>query len=190
MLAIIPMLAILHNIRSMHNVGSMFRTADAAGIEKLYLTGITPAPVDEWGKARPQLIKISLGAEKTVEWEQHTSATQLIKKLQKDGYLVVAIEQHRNAILLTEFHNKISGRYFYCKLLGERIGRRKGGKGENKRGNIIFIVGNEVRGLSPAILKRTDAVVEIPMRGKKESLNVAVAFGIAAYWFLFAGRVM
>jgi len=64
------MIAILHNIRSLYNVGSIFRTADATGIEKIYLCGITPAPVDQFGKYRQQLTKVSLGAEKYVAWEK------------------------------------------------------------------------------------------------------------------------
>ena len=160
------MQAILHNIRSMHNVGSMFRTADAAGIEKLYLTGITPAPVDELGNPRPQLTKISLGAEKMVPWEKHASATQLIKRLKKEGHIIIALEQNENAVAIFKMKDYV--------FLHDR----------KKKRNIVMVVGNEVRGLSPAVLKLADHIVEIPMRGRKESLNVAVAFGIAAYWFL------
>ena len=63
-------IAVLHNIRSLHNVGSIFRTADGAGMRKIYLCGITPAPVDGFGRPVPQLVKTSLGAEKYVEWEK------------------------------------------------------------------------------------------------------------------------
>ncbi|MDP3740908.1 MAG: TrmH family RNA methyltransferase, partial [bacterium] len=64
------MIAILHNIRSMHNVGSIFRTADAAGVKKIYATGVTPTPVDRFGLKRPQITKVSLGAEDYVGWEK------------------------------------------------------------------------------------------------------------------------
>lgn len=168
------MRTILHNIRSMHNVGSMFRTADAIGIEKLYLTGITPAPVDEWGRARPQLTKVSLGAEKTIAWERHVSATRLIKELKKQGHCVIAVEQHKKAVSIFSCHGRS-----YVALC-------KGAKAGEILEKLILVIGNEVRGLSPAVLKLADHIVEIPMRGKKESLNVAVAFGIAAYWFLYA----
>lgn len=167
------MRAILHNIRSMHNVGSMFRTADATGVEKLYLTGITPAPIDEWGKARPQLTKVSLGAEKTVAWEKYVSATRVIKKLKKEGYTIIALEQYKKAVSIFSCHGRS-----YVALCKEAKTRKKLEK-------LVLVVGNEVRGLSPVVLKLADHIVEIPMRGKKESLNVAVAFGIAAYWFLF-----
>ncbi|HWA32163.1 MAG TPA: TrmH family RNA methyltransferase, partial [Candidatus Paceibacterota bacterium] len=60
---------ILHNIRSVENVGAMFRTADAAGIDKIYLTGYTPAPIDRFGRKRKDLAKSALGAEEFVSWE-------------------------------------------------------------------------------------------------------------------------
>ncbi len=72
------MFVILHNIRSLYNVGSIFRTADAAGVEKIYLCGITPGPVDAFGKPRQQLAKVSLGAEIYVEWEHIKSTTKLL----------------------------------------------------------------------------------------------------------------
>ena len=75
------MIAILHNIRSLHNVGSIFRTADAIGTEKLYLCGLTPIPLDEFGQWRPQLTKVSLGAEKTVPWDDSARAPRAISKL-------------------------------------------------------------------------------------------------------------
>lgn len=195
------MRAILHNIRSMHNVGSMFRTADGAGIEKLYLTGITPAPVDEWGRARPQVTKVSLGAEKMVPWEKHKSATQLIKKLKKEGYTIFAIEQNKKAISLVSladfraaanfradfYKSKLYSKFCHGKIHValdklEKLEKLVLVVGLEKS---ALVVGNEMRGLSPAVLKLADHIVEIPMRGKKESLNVAVAFGVAAYWFLF-----
>ena len=60
---------ILHNIRSVHNVGSIFRTADAAGVSKILLSGYTPAPLDRFGRARKDFAKVSLGAEASVKWE-------------------------------------------------------------------------------------------------------------------------
>lgn len=175
------MRAILHNIRSMHNVGSIFRTADAVGVEKLYLTGITPAPVDEWGRVRPQFAKVSLGAEKTVAWEKQVSVARLIKELKKQGHRVIAVEQHKKAVSIFSCHlSRVSSRdgrsyVAFCKRV----------KAEKKLEKLVLVMGNEVRGISPAILKLADHIVEIPMRGKKESLNVAVAFGIAAYWFSY-----
>ena len=157
------MIAILHNIRSLHNVGSIFRTADAAGIEKLYLCGITPTPLDQFGKIRPQLAKVALGAEKTVAWGKYSSTSRLLDKLKKDKYKIFAVEQ-----------SKKSNHYYSKEILRFAQNDKE----------IALVVGNEVKGLSPAILKKCDKILEIPMRGKKESLNVAVAFGIVTFRIL------
>ena len=155
------MVAILANIRSMHNVGSIFRTADAAGVEKLYLAGITPAPTDRFGAVRPQFSKVSLGAEKTVAWERVSTTAKAIEAIKKAGYKIWAVEQ-----------SKLSVPYYRLKT-------------KNIGSGIALVVGNEVRGLPPAILKKCDKILEIPMCGAKESLNVAVAFGIVAYGILY-----
>lgn len=147
--------AVLHNIRSLHNVGSIFRTADGAGMRKIYLCGITPAPVDSFGRPIPQLVKTSLGAEKYVEWEKVSSSAKLIGKLKKEGYEIIAVEQDKKSAPLDKF----------------KAGKKK----------ICLIMGNEVSGLPKPVLKLADRILEIPMLGKKESLNVSVAFGIAAY---------
>jgi tRNA G18 (ribose-2'-O)-methylase SpoU len=147
---------ILHNIRSVHNVGSIFRTADAAGIAKIYLTGYTPTPVDRFGRKRNAFTKVSLGAEKTVPFEYRTNAGALIRELRKNSVFCVAVEQSPHSINY------------------RKIPRKQ---------RIAFIFGNEVRGLSPSILKRCDRIAEIPMHGKKESLNVSVVAGIVLFRF-------
>ena len=156
------MIVVLHNLRSLHNVGSIFRTADAAGAEKIYLCGITPEPMDRIGRFRPDLIKVSLGAEKYIQWEKTPSVSKLIDKLKKDGYKIFAVEQDKKSTP-------------YYKVRGVR---------EGSRVRIILVFGNEVKGLPKAILKKADKILEIPMRGKKESLNVAVAAGIILFHFL------
>jgi len=155
------MIVILYNIRSLHNVGSIFRTADAAGVEKIYLCGITPAPIDEFGRPRLQLTKVSLGAEKYVKWEKVKSATRLIDKLKKENYKIFAIEQNKKSIP-----------YYKVKISSNRL---------RLRPRVALVLGNEVKGLPLSILKRADKILEIPMYGKKESLNVAVAFGIVVF---------
>lgn len=152
------MIVILHNIRSMHNVGSIFRTADAAGVEKIYLCGITPTPLDEFKKPRAQLQKVSLGAENYVEWKKYAQTYKVLNMLKNDGYKIFAIEQNKNSIS----YNKI-------KLSRE------------KRNKTVLVLGHEINGLPKAILNKVDKILEIPMQGKKESLNVAVAFGIVVY---------
>lgn len=155
------MIVILVNIRSLHNVGSIFRTADAAGIEKIYLTGYTPTPIDKFGSRRAQIAKVALGAELVVSWEYCYSATALIDKLKKQGFQILAVEQSSKSVPF----NKI-------KLTVK------------EREKSVLIMGNEVKGLSPAILKRANKILEIPMYGEKESLNISVAFGIVAYGLL------
>ena len=153
------MIVILHNIRSLYNVGSIFRTADAAGIEKIYLCGITPAPIDKFGRLRQQLTKVSLGAENFVEWEKVKAVSKLIDKLKKQKYKIFAIEQSKKSIPYYKLHTT------------------------NYKQKIVLVLGNEIKGLPLSILKKADKILEIPMHGKKESLNVAVAFGIIAFHF-------
>lgn len=136
-------------------MGSIFRTADAAGIKKIYLCGITPSPLDRFGKIRPEFTKVALGAEQSVAWENKKSAARVVTMLSQKGYAILAVEQAKNAKSYTAMRSK--------------------------RGKIALVMGNEVAGLSKAILKKADEIIEIPMRGKKESLNVSVAFGIVAY---------
>jgi tRNA G18 (ribose-2'-O)-methylase SpoU len=155
---------LLHNIRSVHNVGSIFRTADAAGVSKIILSGYTPAPVDRFGLPRKDFSKVSLGAEKTIEWQHIKTLRVVIKMLQQRNYYVVAVEQDKKATPLFKFKPPLSG--------GLTLEHRK----------IALVLGNEVRGLSKSALKLCDEIVEIPMRGKKESLNVSVAAGIAMYF--------
>lgn len=151
---------VLHNIRSVYNVGSIFRTADAAGVRKIYLCGITPEPKDRLGKWRKDFTKVSLGAEKYLEWNASArrarAITKLLESLKKEGYKIFAVEQAGKSTPYYRFKN-------------------------SKFRKIALVLGNEVKGLPLAILKRADKILEIPMRGKKESLNVSVAFGIAVF---------
>ncbi len=148
---------ILHNIRSIENVGAMFRTADAAGIDKIYLVGYTPAPIDRFGRKRKDLAKSALGAEEFVPWEQKMDLSGLLKELKRDGFQIIAIEQDEKSI-------------DYKKV-----------KAKNKN---AFIVGAEVEGIPKEVLKKCDVIAEIPMKGKKESLNVSTALGIVLFRIL------
>ncbi len=150
---------ILHDIRSVENVGAIFRTADAAGIDEIYLTGYTPTPLDRFGRKRKDLAKSALGAEEFVKWEQKKNIIALISKLKREGYYIVGLEQDRESI--------------DYKTLQLRSGQAN-----------AFIVGAEVEGLPQNILKKCDVIAEIPMHGKKESLNVSVATGIALFRML------
>lgn len=149
---------ILHNIRSVENVGAIFRTADAAGINKIYLTGYTPTPLDRFGRKRNDLNKSALGAEEFVQWEAQKSLPALIRMLRAKNFFIIGVEQDKKSI-------------DYRKI-----------KLKNKN---AFIFGAEVAGIPKNILKSCDTIVEIPMHGKKESLNVSVSVGIILFSFIF-----
>ena len=91
-------IVILDNIRSTFNVGSIFRTADALGVKQLILGGTTPAPVDRFGRARADIAKVALGAEKSVGWKYEKNILNSIKKLKKEGYQIIAVEQVENSV--------------------------------------------------------------------------------------------
>lgn len=148
---------ILHDIRSAVNVGAMFRTAEAAGISKIYISGYTPAPLDRFGRERKDVAKASLGAEKMILWVEVKSLGVLMGKLKKEGFQVIGLEQSSKSVDYKKIKTK---------------------------DKIAFMVGNEVTGISPSILKKCDIIAEIPMRGRKESLNVSVALGIALFRIL------
>lgn len=146
---------LLDNIRSVHNVGSIFRTAETLGISRIYCAETTPVPVDRFGRKRADFAKVALGAEDMVAWEHVVTAVADVKKLKKDGFEVVALEQSKKSLDYKE-----------VKL---------------KEGRVLIILGSEVEGVSSALLKLADVVAEIAMKGNKESLNVSVAAGV----FLF-----
>ena len=148
---------ILNDIRSTHNVGAIFRTADAAGVSKIYLVGTTPTPLDRFGRERKDIAKTALGAEKTVAWEYVKTIGPLLKKLKEEKVYLVAVEQEKNSV-----------DYKKVKL-------------PNKA---AIMVGNEVDGIPKNITSKCDCVAEIPMSGKKESLNVSVATGVALFRIL------
>lgn len=168
------MIVLLHNIRSMHNVGSVFRTSDAVGcVEKIYLCGITAAPVDKFNREQTKITKVSLGAENTIPWEkvgkdeyaeetweEETTQTtvELIEKLKDDGYTMLGLEQAEGSV-------------DYDSLLLTKAELNK----------TVLILGHEPTGLPEHIVKNCHTILEIPMYGKKNSLNVSVAYGIVAY---------
>ncbi len=139
---------VLPSIRSGHNVGAMFRTGDAVGIDKIYLTGYTATP------PHTQIDKVSLGAEQWIPWEHHKQTGRLLKKLKKMGYNIVALEQTPTSKKISDWKPKFP---------------------------LALVVGNEVRGIDKKYLDLCDQHIEIPMHGKKESLNVSIAAGIALY---------
>lgn len=144
--------AVVEDVRSLWNVGAMFRTADGAGMDKIYLCGITGAP------PRKEIEKVSLGAENSVNWEWQFGCVNILRDLKERGFNIVALEKNESSRPLTEL------------LDDGKIAKP-----------LCLVVGNEVSGVSAEALSLSDIVAHLPMKGIKESLNVAVAFGIAAY---------
>jgi tRNA G18 (ribose-2'-O)-methylase SpoU len=152
-------IAVLDNLRSVYNVGSIFRTANAVGIEKVYLCGTTPTPVDKKGERRKDFAKVALGAEDTVAWEYREDTLATLQELHVHGSYIVALEQDKKAV---DYKTVICD--------------------ENK--DIVFVIGPEVTGMTQEVLDECDVIAEIPMLGTKESLNVTIAFGIGVYRIL------
>lgn len=145
---------VLVDIRSVHNVASMFRTADGAGVSAIHLVGATPGPTDRFGRLRKDFTKVSLGAEQSVSFFTHADFASAAQVLRSEGYSLVALEQTPTA---SDYRSALY------------------------KQPVALVVGAEVSGIPEEIIKQCDAVVEIPMRGRKESLNVSVAAGIALY---------
>ena len=147
--------ALLDNIRSTYNVGSMFRTADGAGLRRLHLCGVTPAP------GNPKIVKTALGAEEAVPWSYYRNGLDAVLSLKEQGMRVWALESSPVAQSLFQAAGELPG------------------------SPILLVVGNELSGVDPGILAACEKVVVIPMQGQKRSLNVAIAFGIAAYFLRY-----
>jgi tRNA G18 (ribose-2'-O)-methylase SpoU len=143
---------LLEDIRSLWNVGSIFRSADGAGFDRLYLCGITGCPPHK------SIAKTSLGAEDHVAWSHHQNAFEILPELASKGVQIVALEKNDSSEPLD------------AALAEKRI-----------NAPLCLVVGNEVAGISAETLSLASVVCHLPMRGIKASLNVAVAFGIAAY---------
>lgn len=149
---------VVHNVRSAYNVGAIFRTADAFGASGIYLTGYTPPPSGKnkiyKTRAQKMIAKTALGAESTVIWKRVKKIGEVIEKLRAKGFEIVALEQNKKSIMYDKFKPRFP---------------------------LALILGNEPKGINGKILKKCDAIIEIPMCGRKNSLNVAVALGIAGY---------
>ncbi len=147
---------LLDNIRSLYNVGAIMRTADGAGIAHLHLGGITAPPT------HPRLAKTALGAEGALPWTPHRNSVQAVKQLKLEGFAIWVLEEGETAVNL-----------FTTPLPA------------TARQPILLVIGNEKVGVDPAIQPLADCTFALPMSGIKNSLNVAVAFGIAIYQIQF-----
>lgn len=156
----IDVIVIAHNIRSTHNVGSILRTSEAFGVTKVIFSGYSPYPTLPNDKRLPhireklnsQIKKSALGAETMVDIEYYE--TPPVEMLKKDCYKIVALEQDDKSIDITNY---------------------------KAEGKIALILGEEVHGIESSLLSECDEIIEIPMKGRKESFNVSVATGIALY---------
>ena len=104
-----------------------------------------------------KISKSALGAENWIDWEYCGSAWRLIERLKKEKVFIVVLEQGKNSLAYAKFKPKFP---------------------------LALVIGNEVKGVSPSVLKRADKIISLPMFGRKESLNVAVAFGIQVMRFV------
>ncbi len=145
-----PITVVLDNIRSCNNIGSVFRTSDALLIEKVILCGITATPPNA------EIHKTALDAEKSVPWEYVDETGIAVEKLKADGYLVFAVEQVENSIMLPEF---------------------KPEKGQK----LALVFGNEVKGVQQSVVNICDGAIEIPQYGTKHSFNISVSAGIVLW---------
>jgi 23S rRNA (guanosine2251-2'-O)-methyltransferase len=145
---------VLHNLRSAHNVGAIFRTADAAGVSKIIISGYTPVPIDKYNRVNKEIKKTALGAENYLNWKKISNLSNYLKELKNKKFSILALEQSSKSI-----------DYRLAKI----------------KTQTALIVGNEKIGLDRRLLNHCDLVLEIPMKGKKESLNVATAVGIALF---------
>lgn len=160
---------VAHDIRSTHNVGAFFRTCDALGVDQIYFSGYTPYPSFEGDTRLPhfadkltrQIHKTALGAESTVSFTRFDTIKEVIASLRDQSAVLIALEQYPGSLDLAACRHR----------LGTEYANRP----------IALFIGNEIRGVEDDILPQMDMVVEIPMHGAKESLNVSVATGIALY---------
>ena len=148
---------VLDNVRSAYNVGSAFRSADAFGVDEVWLCGICAAPPS------PEIHKTALGAELSVPWEHVGSTLEVVERLKQDGYTVFAVEQTEHSMKLA------SG--------GSRLQGSESPSGMKR----AFIFGNEVDGVQQEVVDAADFSLEIPQHGTKHSLNVAVTVGIVLF---------
>jgi len=145
---------ILENIRSAHNVGAIFRTASGAGVGKIFLVGYTPTPLDRFNRPQQTIKKTALGAEQEIPWEYDSEIEAIIFKLKRQSYKIVSVEQTSTSVSLENFCTPQKA---------------------------VFILGNEVSGVTDKALGLSDYITQIPMLGKKESLNVATAMALVVY---------
>lgn len=148
----IPLIVVLDNVRSLNNVGSIFRTSDAFRVEAICLCGITAVP------PHPEIHKTALGAEESVAWYYEEDTVQAVEKLIDEDYIVYAVEQVDESILLPDLKLDADKKY-------------------------AVVLGNEVKGVQQQVVDLCAQSIEIPQYGTKHSLNVSVTAGLVIWDF-------
>lgn len=157
------LILVLHNIRSVYNVGAILRTAEGLGAQGVICSGYTPCPLRPGlmlhlqEKLRRQLNKTALGAEEMINLSFSEDILQTLRDFRADGFQILGLENRTEN----------------TRPLGTEVSEK-----------VVLILGEEVHGIPPELLRETDFCLEIPMRGQKESFNVSVAAGIAMYELL------
>lgn len=153
---------VAHDIRSSHNIGAIFRTCEGLGVKKLIISGYSPYPAASEDKRLPHvrdraartINKTALGAEEYLDWEYSEDVYSTISQLKAKGFLVASLEQSKNSTDLEKF---------------------------KPTPKIALILGSEVKGIDEKILGLSDVILEIKMKGRKESFNVSAAAAMCLY---------
>lgn len=148
----IPLTIVLDNIRSQHNIGSVFRTSDAFLVEEIILCGITATPPNV------EIHKTALGSEDSVKWSYREDSLEVVNQLRDNGYVVYAVEQAENSLMLDQIEVDNSKKY-------------------------ALVLGHEVHGVQQSVIDVCHNCIEIPQFGTKHSLNVSIAGGIVIWDF-------
>ncbi len=167
---IFPLIVVLDNVRSAFNVGSIFRTADACGCLEIVTTGITPHPN---GSGAEKISKSALGADRVIATRHFVTTKQAVEYLRTDkpNVMLVGMETTERSKCYTDIKYPGSD---ICIEYGQVM------DGSKLKGVALFL-GNEVSGVDTEIMPLLDEVVEIPMFGKKNSLNVAACAPVVMY---------
>lgn len=160
-----PLVLVLDNLRSAANVGSIYRSADACGCLEILTVGITPHPN---GNGEDKLAKSALGAERVVLTKHFDTIIHALEYLRKERPFFRLIGMETTERFKCYTHIEYS---------------RPSIDTEDSPGVALFL-GNEVSGVDTDIIPLLDDVVEIPMFGKKNSLNVAAAAPVVMYEIL------
>jgi len=158
--AVPDIIVIIHNIRSTHNVGAIFRSCEGFGVSKIILSGYSPYPKlpndsrlpHIYNKLTDQIHKSALGAEGMIPFEYQTMPD--FAELKNQSYSIVGLEQDERSIMLPDF---------------------------KAPAKLALLLGEEVKGITDDLRGVCNYLIEIPMKGQKESFNVSVAAGIALY---------